>query len=390
MVTGTQEAPKIGRGLEGVVAAQCAISAVDGKSGILLYRGYAVADLADNAGFEEVAYLLLEGKLPNQAELDKFHAELVACRAVPAPVIDLLRRMPRGANVMSALRTAVSLLGQYDPTGEEMGEIPKGDRTRLDHERAKAVRMIAQFATIVCAFHRIRSGLEPVAPDPGLRHAANFLYMLTGKRPGAQAEKAFDVCLVLHAEHGFNASTFSARVTVATLTDFHSAMAAAIGTLKGPLHGGANEQVMVMLDEIKSPAAAADWVRGALAAGRKIMGFGHRVYKTYDPRARILREWSRRLGEERGEPHWFAISDVVEKTMKAEKNIDPNVDFYSATVYHHLGIATDLFTPIFAVSRIAGWCAHVLEQLSDNRLIRPLSEYTGPHDLKAVPLAQRT
>jgi citrate synthase len=252
------------------------------------------------------------------------------------------------------------------------------------------MRLIAQFAGIVCAYHRIREGKEPVAADPSLRHAANFLYMMTGKKPSPQAEKAFDVCLVLHAEHGFNASTFSARVTVATLTDFHSAIAAAIGTLKGPLHGGANEQVMVMLEEIKDPAKAAEWVKHALTSGKKVMGFGHRVYKTYDPRARILREWSRKLGDECGEPHWFAMSDIVEKTMKSEKNIDPNVDFYSATVYHHLGIPTDLFTPIFAVSRIAGWCAHVLEQLSDNRLIRPLSEYVGPRDLKAVPVDRRT
>jgi len=389
MVTGTVEPAKFSRGLEGVIASQTSISVVDGKTGVLLYRGYAVADLADKVTFEEAAHLLLEGALPNKAQLEAFRADIRAQQALPAKVIDLLRLVPRDGNPMSVLRTAVSFLGTLSADNEEMSDITKTDRSRLDREKVKCRRLIARFATVVCAFHRIRSGLEPIAPDPKLGLAANFLYMMSGKKPSPGMERAFDLCLTLHAEHGFNASTFSARVTIATLSDLHSAITSAIGTLKGPLHGGANEQVMVMLDEIGSPEKAAEWVKTALTTGKKVMGFGHRVYKVYDPRAKILREWSRKLGEEHGEPKWFEMSQIVEKTVKETKNIDPNVDFYSATVYHHLGIPRDLFTPIFAVSRIAGWCAHCVEQLSDNRLYRPESEYVGPRDVTVLPIDKR-
>lgn len=391
MATGTTEAPKTGKGLEDVVAAQSTISDVDGDTGILLYRGYAVADLADNATFEEVACLLLEGKLPTRSELSAFKDDLTAHRTLPEPVLDVLRRLPKTTPPMAALRSALSVLGSFDPDGEDISQITKTDKSRLDRERKKVRRLVAQVAAVVAAHHRIRQGLEPVAPDPALGHAANFLYAVSGKKPTAAEERAFDLCLVLHAEHGLNASTFAARVTIATLSDMHSAVVSGIGALRGPLHGGANEQVMVMLKKIPDPANAGKWVEDALARGEKIMGMGHRVYKVYDPRARILKEWSRRLGEEKGEPHWFQMSDIIEKAVNAKKpNIHPNVDFYSATVYHHLGIPTDLFTPIFAVSRIAGWCAHVLEQLADNRLIRPESEYIGPRGLKVAPIDQRS
>lgn len=390
MSSPTGEAPKAGRGLQDVVAAESTISDVDGKTGILLYRGYAVADLAEHCGYEEVAHLLLEGKLPNRAELDGYKRELSGYRALPQPVVDALVRLPKGTTPMTALRTGVSLLGAYDPDGEDMSQIVKTDRTRLDREQRKVRRLVAQIATLVASYHRIRAGLEVVAPDPALSHAANFLYMATGRRPTPAQEKAFDLCLVLHAEHGLNASTFACRVTIATLSDTHSAVTSGIGALKGPLHGGANEEVMKMLADIGTPEKAKEWVADALTHGKKIMGMGHRVYKVYDPRARILKEWSRKLGEEKGEPHWFAMSEIIEKAVNASKpNIHPNVDFYSATVYHHLGVPADLFTPIFAVSRTAGWCAHILEQLADNRLIRPESDYVGQRDLKVVPLAQR-
>jgi citrate synthase len=391
MATGTTEAPKTGKGLEDVVAAQSTISDVDGDTGILLYRGYAVADLADNASFEEVAYLLLEGKLPTRSELSAFKDDLAAHRSLPEPVLDVLRRLPKTTPPMAALRSALSVLGSFDPDGDDISQITKNDKSRLDRERKKVRRLVAQVAAVVAAHHRIRQGLDPVAPDPALGHAADFLYAVSGKKPTAAQERAFDLCLVLHAEHGLNASTFAARVTIATLSDMHSAVVSGIGALRGPLHGGANEQVMVMLKQIPDPANAGKWVEDALSRGDKIMGMGHRVYKVYDPRARILKEWSKRLGEEKGEPHWFQMSDIIEKAVNAKKpNIHPNVDFYSATVYHHLGIPTDLFTPIFAVSRIAGWCAHILEQLADNRLIRPESEYIGPRGLKVAPIEQRS
>lgn len=373
------------------MAAQSAVSDVDGKTGILLYRGYAVADLADHASFEEVGHLLLEGKLPTRSELDAFKKDLARYRVLPAPVVELLRKLPKNATPMAALRTSVSFLGSIDPDGEDMAQISKTDKGRLDRERHKVRRLFAQIPAIVCAHHRIRQGLEPIAPDQTLGHAADFLYMMSGKKPTPAMEKAFDLCLVLHAEHGLNASTFACRVTIATLSDVHSAVVSAIGTLKGPLHGGANEEVMRMLMDIRTPENAVKWVEDALANGKKIMGMGHRVYKVYDPRARILREWSRKLGEDKGEPHWFKMSEIIEKAVTEKKpNIHPNVDFFSATVYHHLGIPADLFTPIFAVSRISGWCAHILEQLADNRLIRPESDYIGKRDLKVLPIEQRS
>jgi citrate synthase len=398
MTTATQEpaaqaaaqAAKSGKGLEDVVAAQSAISDVDGKTGILLYRGYAVADLAEHAGYEETAHLLLEGKLPNKAELAAFKKDLASHRDLPAPVVDALRKLPKSASTMSALRTGISMLAAFDPDGDDMAQVTKTDKSRLDREKKKVRRLVAQLPAVAATFHRIKNGLDPVPADPSLSHAADFLHRVLGRKPTADEERCFDLCLVIHAEHGLNASTFACRVTVATLSDIHSGIVSGIGALKGPLHGGANEEVMKMLESIGSVERVTGWIQDALANGKKVMGMGHRVYKVYDPRARILKEWSKRLGEQKGEPHWFQMSEIIEKAVNAQKpNIHPNVDFYSATVYRHLGIPAELFTPIFAVSRVAGWCAHALEQLADNRLIRPESDYIGPTGLKVVPIDQR-
>jgi citrate synthase len=281
---------------------------------------------------------------------------------------------------MTALRTAVSALGAFDPDA--------GDESPAANGR-KALRLTAQMATVVALVDRLRKGLEPIAPDPALSHAANFLYMLHGRRPSPEAERAMDMALVLHADHEFNASTFAARVAASTLADIHGAITAALATLKGPLHGGANEAVMNTLEEIGTPDRAEGWVREALAAKKKIMGFGHAVYLTEDPRATHLRRMSRQLGEALNDRGWYDLSERLEAIVRAQKSLNANVDFYSASVYHSLGIATDMFTPVFAVSRVAGWTAHVLEQLGNNRLIRPESEYTGPRDVKYVPIAQR-
>ena len=367
-------------GLEGVVAGTSRICFLDGREGRLLYQGYDIHDLAAHATFEEVAYLLWHGDLPTASQLDALNRELRAARALPEPVLALLQSFPRDALPMDILRTAVSALGVYDPEARDNSQ-PANLR--------KSVRLTAQMATVVAAIDRLRTGKPVPAPDPGLSHAANFLYMLWGKRPDPTSAQAVEIVLILHADHELNASTFAARVTAATLADMHSAITSAIGALKGPLHGGANEQVMRMLLQIGDPATAVPAVAEMLTAKKKIPGFGHRVYRTEDPRATHLRRMSEELGKQHGELKWFQMSRAIEKYMLEQKHIYANVDFYSATVYYTLGIPLDLFTPVFAVSRISGWTAHVLEQLADNRLIRPRAEYVGPRNRVYVPIEKR-
>jgi citrate synthase len=371
---------KPGTGLRNVVAGESSICSIDGERGVLAYRGIDIHALAEQSTFEEVVFLLHRGRLPNRAELAAFVQELARERSVPSAAIALLRLFPAAAHPMTSLRTVVSALGALDPDA--------GDETLPANSR-KALRLTAQMAGLVAAIERVRRGKEVVVPDPSLSHAANFLYMLKGEPPAPAAVRAMDVALILHADHEFNASTFAARVAASTLADMHGAIAAALATLKGPLHGGANEAVMNTLEEIGSPERAEAWVRDALAAKKKIMGFGHAVYRTEDPRATHLRRMSRQLGDAQGDRRWFDLSEKIEGLVRAQKKLYANVDFYSASVYHTLGIATDLFTPVFAVSRIAGWTAHVLEQLTNNRLIRPESEYTGPRDVTYVPMNQR-
>jgi len=372
--------PQVVEGLEGIVAAHSRICFVDGVEGRMLYEGYDIHDLADHASFEEVAYLLWHGDLPTRSQLDALNRELRGARPLPEPVMAIIKGVPKDALPMDVLRTAVSALGVYDPDARDNGQ-PANVR--------KSVRLTAQIATIVAAIDRTRNGKPPVAPDPGLGHAANFLYMLRGERPDATATRAVDIALILHADHELNASTFSARVTAATLADMHSAITSAIGTLKGPLHGGANEAVMRLLLKIGDVSNAVPTVKQMLANKEKIMGFGHRVYKTEDPRATHLRKMSEELCRQTGQLKWYEMSREIEKYMLAEKHLHCNVDFYSATCYYALGIPIDLFTPVFAVSRISGWSAHVLEQFADNRLIRPRAEYVGPLNRTYVPIDQR-
>jgi citrate synthase len=363
----TTQAPK---GLEGVVATNSKICYIDGDRGVLAYRGIDIHELADHSNFEETCYLLWYGKLPTSSELKELQNRLAEERKLDAAIITLLRNAPPDALPMDVLRTAVSALSFYDP--EEKSNDRKAN---ID----KAIRLTSQLAMIVAAYDRIRKGKPVVDPDRSLSHAANFLLMLNGQRPSETAEHALDIALILHADHELNASTFAARVTAATLSDMHSAITSAIGTLKGPLHGGANEAVFRILEEIdKSGTDPLDHVKGMFAQKKKMPGFGHRVYHTEDPRATHLRVMSRDLGKSSGQPQWFDMSSKIEAFVKADKKLNANVDFYSASTYHTLGIDVDLFTPIFAVSRISGWAAHVIEQLDDNRLIRPRAEYLGP------------
>ena len=370
------------RGLEGVVATTSKICFIDGDQGVLAYRGIDIHELADHSTFEETCYLLWNGKLPTRKELEELHQRLAAEREIDSAVIALLKNLPRGAMPMDVLRTAVSALGLYDK-----------DEKNNDHDAnvTKAIRLTSQIAMIVAAYDRLRKGNKLVEPDRSLSHAANFLLMLTGTAPSQTAERALDIALILHADHELNASTFAARVTAATLSDMHSAITSAIGTLKGPLHGGANEAVFHILQEIDSRGMdPVEHVRGMLAQKKKISGFGHRVYHTEDPRATHLRKMSEDLGKSNGEPKWFEMSRKIEQFVKAEKKLNANVDFYSASVYHDLGIDVDLFTPIFAVSRVSGWSAHVIEQLDDNRLIRPRADYVGPaYPQHWVPIEKR-
>lgn len=367
-------------GLEGVVAAPSEICYIDGSAGRLVYRGYEIGDVVDNLCFEEVAYLLWDNQLPTRAQLNRVRGELAEAMQPPEFVFDVLRAMPKQAQPMDALRTVVSAMGATDP------DLKSNDP---DANRRKAVRLTAQFPTIVTAFHRIRGGQAPIKPDPKLSIPANFLYMLKGTKPHDTLTRVMDGALVLHAEHGFNASTFAARVTAATLADMHAGVTAALAALKGPLHGGANQDVMELLLACGDAASAETRVREMLDGGQKVPGFGHRVYKTFDPRATFLRKMSRQLGEAAGELKWYEMSERLIPIVKAMKNKDPNVDFFSASAYYTMGIPLDLFTPIFAVARIAGWTAHIMEQHSNNRIIRPQDEYTGPFGRKVVPLDQR-
>src|SRR5436309_3499720 len=369
-------------GLEDVVVSTSDICFIDGREGRLIYRGYDVDDLAAQSTFEEVVYLLWYGALPTKKEYDAFYKTLsaTATRKLPPKLVALLRGLPKKTTPMEVLRTGVSALSAFDP------DDPDNSR---EAEIRKAMRLTAQMPTLVAAWERIRRGKAPIAPNPKLNLAANFLYMMSGKKPTELAAKTFDVALILHADHEFNASTFAARVTAGTLSDLHSAIVSGIATLKGPLHGGANEQVMRMVEKIKDPAKAEAWIRKALVDKARIMGFGHRVYRVEDPRAKHLRRLASELGQQVGKTSYVQILDTVARVMSAEKHIFPNVDLYSGAAYAAMGIPTDQFTPIFALSRVAGWAAHVLEQHGNNRLIRPRSEYTGPTDLKYIPLAER-
>ncbi len=367
-------------GLEGVIAGESEICYIDGYAGVLSYRGYNIHTLAENAVFEEVIYLLWNGSLPNRAELDRLKKDLEENRALPKPILDFLASVPK-APPMDVLRTAVSMLSLYDTEVADMSP---------EANARKALRLMARTPTIVTIFDRLRSGKEILEGDPKLGLAANFLYTLTGRRPDDVMERAFDVALTLHADHELNASTFAARVTAATLSDIYSAITSAIGALKGPLHGGANQDVIKWLLESRSEEAAASRVKDTLAHKGKIPGFGHRVYRTEDPRATHLRVLSEELGRRTGHEKLYAISKRMEEVVKSEKGLNPNVDFYSASTYYSLGIPIDLFTPVFAVSRMSGWTAHVLEQYRNNRLIRPRAEYKGnPDGMPWIPIEQR-
>lgn len=373
------------KGLEGIVAAETRLSRVLGDEGRLIYGGYEIEDLAEHVSFEEVCHLLWHGELPDRSGLNGLRDDLFRSSALRNEIVDVLRLLPEDAHPMAALRTGVSLLGAFDP---------EADDESLESNARKALVITAQLPTMTAAFLRIRNGEEPLQPREGLGLAANFLYMLTGEEPDELSARIMDVAFTLHAEHGLNASTFAARVTIATLTDIYSAITSAAGTLKGPLHGGANQRVMAALKEIGEPDRAEQWVADALQRGEKVMGFGHRVYRTLDPRAPILKDLARELSEQSGETRWLDIADGVNRAMREEmdrrdKPIYANVDFYSAPVYYTLGIPTDLFTNVFACARAAGWTAHVLEQLADNRLIRPRAEYVGPMDRKVEPIEHR-
>ncbi len=370
-------------GLEDIVATTSGICFIDGARGILAYRGYDIHDLAPNATFEEVCYLLWHGRLPDRAELGELQSQFSASRALPDGVIRLLRQLPP-SDAMDTLRTLASALAHYDRDAS--------DNSPAANYR-KAVRLTAQMASLVATIGRIDQNQGPIEPDPVMGFAANFLHMLTGRRPDALAVRAFDCALILHADHELNASTFAARVAAATLTDVHSAIVAGIGTLKGPLHGGANAEVMKMLLDFgpsATPEKVESTIREKLSRKERIPGFGHRVYRTMDPRAVHLRQLSKELGQRSGQTHWVEMSERIEALIKSEKKLNPNVDFYSASMYYALGIPVSLYTPIFAVSRTSGWTAHVLEQLANNRLIRPRAEYTGPPVPQPwIPLEQR-
>jgi citrate synthase len=369
-------------GLEDVVVGSSEICFIDGREGRLLYRGYDVDELVQHSTFEEVVYLLWYGSLPSRKDLEAHVKALSASanRRLPPRFVAILRALPKKSLPMEVLRTGVSALSSFDPDDD--------DNSREATLR-KAIRLTARMPTLVAAWERIRRGKPLVAPDPKLSLAANFLYMMSGKKPTPLAAKTFDVALILHADHEYNASTFAARVTAATLSDLYSAVTSGIGALKGPLHGGANEQVMRMVEQIKSPERAEAWIRKALADKARISGFGHRVYRVEDPRAKHLRRLASELGRQVGNTDAVRILDTIAKEVTAEKKIYPNVDLYSGAAYAAMGIPTDQFTPIFAMSRVAGWSAHVLEQHAHNRLIRPRAEYTGPSRQPYVPLDRR-
>jgi citrate synthase len=368
-------------GLRGAVVGDTRLSSINGEEGKLIYRGIDIHDLARSSTFEEITYLLWFGSLPMQAHLDEFRARLNKCRALPPQLLALLRDLPKNGSPMDALRTAVSALGLFDPDVNS---------TSRESQIEKAVRLTAIFPTILAAYHRICENLDPIGPDPKLDTAANFLYMFNGKQPDAQAARVLDVSLILHADHGMNASTFSAIVTAATLSDMYAAITSAIGTLKGPLHGGANEGVIHNLLEIGDIGAVDAWVEKKIAAHEKIMGFGHAVYKAYDPRATELKKIALEVGSKAGSTKWVEMTERMEQAVWKIKQLYPNVDLYSASVYYTLGIPTQYFTPVFAISRVSGWTAHCMEQYADNKLIRPRANYVGGRGIAYVPIAERS
>lgn len=367
-------------GLRGVFAATSSISDVNGEKGELIYQGYNIHDLVAHSTFEEVVFLLWNKRLPKAAELDKTKRALSATYEIPPQIVDLMKAIPRDADPIDVLRTTTSALEFYDPTSRDLSR---------EASVRTAIKLTAQFPTLVAVFERIRNGLDPVKPKPSLNIAANFLYMLKGEEPSAEDTRIFDIALLLHADHEFNASTFTARVVAGTLADMYGCITAAIAALSGPLHGGANTNVMKMLLEIAEVGNVESYIKKALAEKRKIMGFGHAVYKTEDPRATHLRKFSEELGKRTGESKWFEMSRKVEEVMMREKGLYTNVDFFSASLYYMMGIPLDLYTPIFAVSRISGWTGHVLEQYADNKLIRPRAEYIGARDVRYVPITER-
>ena len=372
------------RGLEGVVVTESELSDIDGEAGRLIYRGHAIEELARQASYEETLYLLWHGELPDGEQLEAFSTEMAEARAVDDGVLEIVRDLAEAdEEPMAALRTITSALTAYDPDAD-------ADVTDAEANDRKSRRITAKMPTALAAYNRIRNGQKPVEPREDLSHAANFLYMLNGEEPDDVLAETFDMALVLHADHGLNASTFSAMVTASTLADLHSAVTSAIGTLSGSLHGGANANVMKMLKAIDdSGKEPVEWVVDALERGERVAGFGHRVYNVKDPRAKILGEESEALGKAAGDTKWYEMSVAIEKYIAEEKGLAPNVDFYSATTYYQMGIPIDLYTPIFAISRAGGWIAHVLEQWEDNRLIRPRAKYTGPEDAEFVPLDER-
>ena len=374
---------EIAKGLEGVLFTESKLTFINGSEGILTHLGIPIQDWAENSTFEELSLALLDARLPSAAELASFDTELKSNREVPAALLDVIRAMPRGIHPMQALRTAASYLGLLDPQSEDTGEAAR---------RAISVRMIAQFSTIIAAINRSQEGQDIVAPRMDLNHAGNFLYMLTGKEPTPEQARLFDIALVLHADHGMNASTFTAIATSSTLSDMYSCITSAIGALKGPLHGGANEAVMDMLDEVGTPDKAEAYITDKLDHKVKIMGVGHRVYKYFDPRSRVLRDYAEHVANKEGKSNYYQILETIEKIVverMGAKGIYPNVDFYSGTVYSDLGIRKEYFTPIFALARISGWCASVIEYTRDNRLLRPDAVYTGEKDAQYVPMQSR-
>ncbi|HEX3179521.1 MAG TPA: citrate/2-methylcitrate synthase [Methylomirabilota bacterium] len=376
----TKEDSGLIRGLEGVVAAETRLCDLDGAHGRLAYVGYDIDELARLASFEEVAYLLWHGELPKAAQLDGLTVQLTAGREVSREILQVFRLMPKDTDPMRALQAAVALLGMHDPDATDNGHAANV---------RKAVRLTAQFATVICAHHRIRGGQEPVTPAAGLGHAANFLYMLTGQRPGPAAVKAFDASLTLYAEHELNASTFTTRTIVSTQSDMHSAVAGGVGALKGPLHGGAGEAVMRTLMEIGDVGNVDAFTAKALAEKRRLMGFGHRVYKAGDPRAAILRGMAEEACRQSGQFKWYEMAVKLHERIGGAKGLIPNVDFYSAPLFYSLGIPVDLFTPVIAAGRIAGWTANIIEQHDDNRLIRPRADYVGPARRAFTPITKR-
>ena len=369
------------KGLEGIIAAKTSISYIDGQNGRLFYQGIEINQLAEHSTFEETVYLLWHGHLPTQAQLAELDQQLKSQRSIPPEVVAILKQLPKDATPMEVIRTATSAMSAFEPNSDDTSHAALVEFASC---------LTAAMPTVVAAWQRIRQDKEVLEPRDDLSHAANFLYMLNGEAPNATAARVLDVALILHADHGLNASTFAARVTASTLSDMYSAITSAIGALKGPLHGGANEQVMRMLAEIKSPDRVVGWLDNAMAQKQKIMGFGHRVYRADDPRALILRNIARDVGEANNDPQWYQMSELIEQRMgELKPNLPINVDFYSASTYHVLGIPTDMFTPIFTISRVAGWTAHVIEQIANNRIMRPESLYTGPMDVTYTPIAER-